>query len=241
MLCLLLSRLSSVFHLLHLGLGSSGLASLALLASSEVCNNRLHTLKLSLKALDGFGVANKLGGSLLFIFGGIFLTFLFGRLALLFLVFCLLVDILEGLLLSCLSISNCLFLAFLDFSILDLGLFGDHLVNLSMLLGFLYDLLGFDLGVIQVTLIMFLLVLLLLLSLLFFILSLSLLLMCFFLSIMSSFLCSARSILHLSVVGLLLSLSSLFGGVILSFDCFGSHGIRGGHRSGRLLSYNCIT
>ena len=118
------------------------------MAGNEACDDRLHTLELSFEALDGFNVADIFGGSLFFSFFGIILILLLGRLALLLLIFGLLVDCLEGFLLSSLSISNSLLFAFLNFSILNLGLFGDLLVHFCMLLGLLYDLLGLNLGVI---------------------------------------------------------------------------------------------
>ena len=176
--------------------------------------------------MDGFGVADVFDISIFIIFGGTFLILFVGFFRLLLLFFGFLVDCLERFLLSSLSISNCLLLGFLGFSILDLGLFGDHLIHLSMLLGLFYDLLGLDLGMIQVTFVMIFLVLQFLLGLLLFILSLSLFLVCFLLSVMRSLLGGLGITLSSGVIGFLGSLSSLFGGVILSFDCFSSYGCR---------------
>ena len=118
------------------------------MAGDEACYYRLHTLKLGLEALNGLSVVDMFGGSLFFSFGGIFLSLLLGCLGLLLLFLGLLVDRIEGFLLSSISIRNRLLLALLNFIILNLGLLGDLMVNLCMFLGLLYDLLGLDLGVI---------------------------------------------------------------------------------------------
>ena len=186
------------------------------------------------------------GVSIFFIFGGTFLILLLGSFGLLLFVFGLLVDRFEGFLLCCLPISNGLLLALLDFSVLDLGLFGDMLVLLGMLLGLLYDLLGLDLGVIQVALVMIFLMLQFLIGLLLLILSFSLLFVCFLLSIVSSLLASFGVLLSGGVVGLLGSISRLLGSFVLLFDRLGGSdggaaavlavGIADGLRSAGLLT-----
>ena len=172
--------------------------------------------------MDSLGIADVFGSSFFLIFGGTFLILLLSLFALFLLFFGFLVDSLKGFLLCSFSISNCLLLGFLGLIILELGLLSDLLVHLCMLLGLLYDLLGLDFGVIQVTLVMVFLVLFFLLGLLLFILSSSLFLVCLLLAIMSSLLGGFGSRLLIGVVGLLRSLSSLLGGIILSFDFFSS-------------------
>ena len=76
------------------------------------------------------------------------------------------------------------------------------------------------------TLVFVFLVLFLLLGFLLFLLCLSLFFVCFLLSVMSSLLSGTGHLLNLGMVGLLRSLSSLFDGIILSFDSFSSHSLR---------------